>query len=80
MKRNDQLAKCDKTYSRCKVKKKKEKKRVLLIDVIIINNIHINKKIYEIDNLLLILNNNSSFILDELPSFICEVYDAKCAC
>lgn len=52
----------------------------MLIDIIIINNIHINKKTNEIDNLLLILSNNSSFILYELPSFIHEVYDAKCAC
>jgi hypothetical protein len=80
MKRNDQLAKCDKTHSRSKVKKKKEKKRVTLIDIIIINNIHINNKTNEIDNLLLILNSNSSFILYKLPSFTCEVYDVKCAC
>jgi hypothetical protein len=52
----------------------------MLIDIIIIYNIHINKKTNEIDNLLLILTNNFSFILYELPSFICEVDDAKCAC
>ena len=46
----------------------------------IINNAYIREKTNEIDNLLLILNNNFSFILYELPSFICEVYDAKCAC
>ncbi len=41
---------------------------------------YIDKKTNEIDNLLIILNNNSSFICDELPSFIGEVYDVKCAC